>query len=191
MSERKADTPVVVADAAAIEESPTRAALQRQMDEAREDISETVAEIKEVVAHQYDGVRDGLNEVLDWREHFTENPVVWGAGAVSVGILIGIGLSHAFEDTTSAKRRRRRTEISSLGEHLIGEVSGLADAVLPALTGKVKEMFGVDLAAYLPGASDDKPARKHAATKRVAGKKKTAGKKSAAKKRAARKKSDE
>lgn len=171
------------------DENLTKAELQRRMEEAREDISETVAEIKGVVAYQYDGVKEGIEEVLDWREQFDKNPIVWGAGAVSVGILIGIGLSHAFEETRPARggRRRRSPEISSLGEHLIGEVSGLADAVLPTLTGKVKEMFGVDLSAYLPieGAKEEK--RPRAAAKRLAGKKGSAvSKKRAAKKRSAK-----
>ncbi|HEV3467896.1 MAG TPA: hypothetical protein VG148_01135 [Pyrinomonadaceae bacterium] len=136
-------------------ETPTKRELQRQMEETRDSISETVAEIKTVVAQQYEEVRErvetvreGVGEVLDWGEHFERNPVVWGAGAVSVGILIGIGLARAFDDAEPPARGRRRAEPNS-GQRLMGELTGLADAVLPTISGKIKEMFGLDLDAYL------------------------------------------
>ena len=68
-------------------ESESKAALRRQLEETRESISETVAEIKSVVTHQYEEVREtvesvkeGVGEVLDWRTEFERNPLVWGAG---------------------------------------------------------------------------------------------------------------
>jgi hypothetical protein len=74
--------------------------LRRRMEESRDAITETVGEIKAVVARQYEevrerveSVREAAGEVLDWREQFDRNPVVWGAGAVSIGILIGLGLA--------------------------------------------------------------------------------------------------
>ncbi len=89
----------------AAEGEPSKQELQQQMEATRESISETVAEIRDVVSQQYEevketyeSVKEGVDEALDWREKFSENPVVWGAGAVSVGILIGIGLAQAFED---------------------------------------------------------------------------------------------
>src|SRR5918998_2399435 len=137
------------------EETPSKRELQRQMEETRDSISETVAEIKTVVAQQYEEVRErvgtvreGVGEVLDWRQQFERNPVVWGAGAVSVGILIGIGLSRAFDEDEPARGRRKSKEPST-GQRLMGELTGLADAVLPTISGHIKEMFGLDLAAYL------------------------------------------
>lgn len=177
-------------------ESPSKRELQRQMDEARDSISETVAEIKTVVAQQYEDVRErvetvreGVGEVLDWGEHFERNPVVWGAGAVSVGILIGIGLAHAFDDDEPASGRRRAAEPGT-GQRLMGELTGLADAVLPTISGKIKEMFGLDLTAYLHETKrkrlPEKPPRARAAKKagaRKGGAKKTSAKKPGAAKR--------
>jgi hypothetical protein len=177
------------------EESPSKRELQRQMDEARDSITETVAEIKTVVAQQYEEVRErvetvreGVGEVLDWRDQFERNPVVWGAGAVSVGILIGIGLSRAFDDEDEPGRGRRAKEPGA-GQRLMGELTGLADAVLPTISGKIKEMFGLDLAAYLHEAKRKqlaaKPARPRAAKKGGAAKggaRKGAAKKGGAKK---------
>jgi hypothetical protein len=208
MSKKRAGGAAEAVDA----ENPTKAELQRRMEEARDSITETVSEIKTVVAHQYEEVRDtyetvkeGVGEVLDWREQFERNPIVWGAGAVSVGILVGVGLAHLFDDEEEARGRRKSKEPTT-GERLIGELTGLADAVLPTISGKIKEMFGLDLSDYMSAArarrveaSKKSAPRKLAAKKRPAGgaraAKKTALKKSAAKKsvagkRAAKKTSD-
>lgn len=186
-------------------ENPTKAELQRRMDEARDSITETVSEIKTVVAHQYEEVRDtyetvkeGVGEVLDWREQFERNPVVWGAGAVSVGILIGVGLAHLF-DEEDEKRGRGKSKEAGTGERLISELTGLADAVLPTISGKIKELFGLDLDDYMRRAREKRPAppppkrlaskgaaKKGAAKKRAAAKRPASAKKAAAKKGGAR-----
>src|SRR5438067_12804524 len=86
-------------------EAEDKCELQRQMEEARSRMSETVAEIKSVVAQQYDEVRgtvetvrEGFAEVLDWRAEFERNPLVWGAGAVPIGILMALGIARAFDE---------------------------------------------------------------------------------------------
>ena len=189
----------------AVEESPDKAELRRQMEEARESISDTVAEIKSVVAHQYEEVRDTVEtvraevgEVLDWRTEFERNPLVWGAGAVSIGILVGFGIARAFDDEDGGGRGSKKK--GSTGGHIVAELSGFADLVLPTISTKVKELFGLDLDAYLRAAHAERPAREPsakkltrkkegAAKKGAAGKgsvKKGAAKKSAAKKSAAK-----
>ena len=190
----------------AAEGEPSKQELQQQMEATRESISETVAEIRDVVSQQYEevketyeSVKEGVDEALDWREKFSENPVVWGAGAVSVGILIGIGLAQAFEDDDARGGGRRKSKAAGAAGYLVGELSGFADAVLPTISGKVKELFGLDLAAYLgeareraklKGATKKSGARKKRATKRSgkgATKKRAASKKGASKKGASRK----
>jgi hypothetical protein len=183
--------------------NPTKAELQRQMEEARDSITETVSEIKSVVSQQYEEVRDtyetvkeGVGEVLDWREQFERNPVVWGAGAVSVGILIGVGLSHVFDDEEEKGRGRRKSKEPGTGERLIGELTGLADAVLPTISGKIKELFGLDISEYLSAANARRATRERVPQKRTAkkrpsqvarGAKKSAAKRVSAKKPAAKK----
>jgi hypothetical protein len=199
MSRKRPAAPVaaepVAADAAA-EESPDRAELQKQMEAARESISDTVAEIKTVVAHQYEEVRETVEtvraevgEVLDWRTEFERNPLVWGAGAVSIGILVGFGIAHAFDDEDEGGRGKKKKDAGSTGGHIVAELSGFADLVLPTISAKVEELFGLDLDAYLRAAHANRPARasvakKGAGSKRVARKgtvKKVAAKKGAAK----------
>jgi hypothetical protein len=176
-------------EAAEPEEPESRAALRRQLEEARESISETVAEIKTVVTHQYEEVREtvesvkeGVGEVLDWRAEFERNPLVWGAGAVSIGILVGFGIARAFDEKEEPRPRSRRKTVTT-GEHVVAELSGFAEVVLPTISAKVKELFGLDLDAYLRAAHESKPGPKQVAAKRPS-KKGSAKKKAATKKRA-------
>jgi hypothetical protein len=143
--------------------------LQRRMEKARESISETVAEIKSVVTHEYDEVKgtvetakQSFGEMLDWRTEFERNPLVWGAGAVSIGILVGFGIAHAFDEEDKSGRRRKKSE--SKAGHIVAELSGFADVVLPTISSKVKELFGLDLDAYLRAAHEKK--KTHAPSKK-------------------------
>ena len=72
-------------------EDPSKEALQRRMEQARDSITNTVTEIKENVAQQYESVKDAL----DWREHFKRQPVAWTLGAAGVGFFVGYGIAAA------------------------------------------------------------------------------------------------
>jgi hypothetical protein len=72
-------------------EEPSKEALQRRMDEARDSITNTVTEIKENVTQQYENVKDAL----DWREHFKKQPLAWSLGAAGVGFFVGYGVAAA------------------------------------------------------------------------------------------------
>ena len=177
---------------ATTEDEPTKAELQRQMEETRESISETVDEIKETVAHQYETVKEtyetvkeSVGEVLDWREQFSKNPIVWGAGAVSLGILVGIGLAQILGDEQSS--RRRKSGQAALNERLLSNLSGLSETLLPTLTNKIKEMFGIDLSDYLRSSDETvrEPAGRSSAKRLTT--KKSAARKSSTKKRSTKK----
>lgn len=74
---------------------PTKAELQRRMDEARESITNTVHEIKESVTNQYQNVRESISQQLDWREQYRSRPVAFTVGAIGVGALVGYSLGGA------------------------------------------------------------------------------------------------
>src|SRR6266699_4112594 len=76
------------------DEGPSKEELQRRMEEARDSITNTVTEIKENVAQQYENVKDAL----DWREHFKRQPVAWTIGAAGVGFFVGYGIAAALSD---------------------------------------------------------------------------------------------
>src|SRR6185503_5140849 len=74
-----------------VDEEPSKAELQRRMEEARDSITNTVTEIKDNVAQQYENVKDAL----DWREHFKRQPLAWSLGAAGVGFFVGYGIAAA------------------------------------------------------------------------------------------------
>ena len=76
------------------DEDPSKAALQRRMEEARDSISNTVTEIRDSVTEKYENVKDAL----DWREHFKRQPVAWTLGAAGVGFFVGYGIAAALTD---------------------------------------------------------------------------------------------
>jgi hypothetical protein len=82
------------------DDDPSKEALQRRMEEARDSISNTVTEIKENVAQQVENVKDAL----DWREHFKKRPVAWTLGAAGVGFFVGYGIAAAISDDDEPDR---------------------------------------------------------------------------------------
>ena len=78
-------------------EDLSKAELQRRMEEARESISQTVAEIKDTVVNQYQSVRDTVTETLDWREQYRKRPVAWSLGAMGAGLIVGYSLAGVFK----------------------------------------------------------------------------------------------
>jgi ElaB/YqjD/DUF883 family membrane-anchored ribosome-binding protein len=80
------------------DEEPSKAQLQRRMEQARDSITNTVSEIKENVAQQVETVKDAL----DWREHFKKRPVAWTLGAAGVGFFVGYGIAAALSDDESS-----------------------------------------------------------------------------------------
>lgn len=75
------------------DEEPSKEALQRRMEEARDSITNTVTEIKDNVTQQYENVKDAL----DWREHFKRQPLGWTLGAAGVGFFVGYGIAAAIK----------------------------------------------------------------------------------------------
>ena len=82
-------------------EEPSKEALQRRMEQARDSITNTVTEIKENVAQQYESVK----EALDWREHFKRQPLAWSLGAAGVGLFVGYGLAAAIKGDSDDDRQ--------------------------------------------------------------------------------------
>jgi hypothetical protein len=95
-------------------EDLSKAELQRRMEEARESISQTVAEIKDTVVNQYQSVKDTVTETLDWREQYRKRPLAWSLGAMGAGLIVGYSLAGVFkgdgydddEDTLSPEDSR-------------------------------------------------------------------------------------
>ena len=72
-----------------VSHEPTKAELQDQMERTRESLAETVAEIKDTVEHEVRAVKKSVSGVLDYREEFQKEPLVWSLGALSAGFALG------------------------------------------------------------------------------------------------------
>ncbi|HEV7859038.1 MAG TPA: hypothetical protein VGO91_10520 [Pyrinomonadaceae bacterium] len=174
------------------EENLTKAQLQRRMEETRESISQTVEEIKETVTEQYETVKETVSGVLDYREQFQKDPLVWSVGALSAGFALGYTLGYAHKNAHAAGHKH--TQLASFADSLVDELSTVGQSlIMPTLNLKIKELFGFDFSELLgemahirqSGETETKPVRssKAATQKRV---KTSAGKsasKSAAQKR--------
>jgi hypothetical protein len=157
--------------------------LQRQMDEARKSISHTVEEIKDTVESQYESVKKTVSGVLDMREQFHKDPIVWSVGALSAGFALGYTLGYAHKNLETSGRKR--SEVAAFADSLVDELSTLGNSlVMPTLNVKIRELFGFDFADLLQEIGETRktvPAKK-AAAKRAPAKSST-GKRTPAKRR--------
>ncbi|HKS30339.1 MAG TPA: hypothetical protein VJS44_21115 [Pyrinomonadaceae bacterium] len=184
MAERRSRTAAAASDA----EEPSKAQLQRRIEETRESISQTVEEIKETVTDQYEAVKETVSDVIGWNEEFSKNPVVWGLGAMSVGLIIGYSIAVVRNDDGKPSSRRRSRSASPADNFFDGLSRVGMTFVLPAVANKIRDVFGVDLSQQLlgltSGATEKRETRRR--PRKTGAKKKTAGKKRATKKRAAK-----
>lgn len=152
----------------------TKEELQRRMEEARESISQTVGDIRDTVEDQYASVKATVTGVLDWREGFQRDPIVWSVGALAAGFAFGYTFGVAEKGRT--RPGNKASALSMFAENLIGEL-GKAGSQLPllSLAPQVKALFGVDLPHLLAeiGGTSKRPRRtapakkKHLARRRV------------------------
>ncbi|HYO91711.1 MAG TPA: DUF3618 domain-containing protein [Pyrinomonadaceae bacterium] len=165
---------------------PSKAQLQRRIEETRDSISQTVEEIKETVSDQYESVKETVADVIGWNEEFSKNPVVWGLGAMSVGLIIGYSIAVVRNDDGKPSSRKRSRSDSSADSFFDGLSRVGMTFVLPAVTNKIKDVFGVDLSQQLLGLTSGEPERRQTRTRRKTGAKRGA-KKGASKKRTTKK----
>jgi ElaB/YqjD/DUF883 family membrane-anchored ribosome-binding protein len=165
----------------AVNAEPSKAQLQRQMEEARETIAQTVEEIKDTVTDSVESVKETVSDVLDWNEHFTKNPLLWGAAAVGAGLVIGYSIAAMREGERHPRRNRRPQD--SVADSLLAELATVGENILlPAVNERVKSLFGIDLSKHL---LDHGESRARSSSSRKSSKKSSA-KKGTTKKAAAR-----
>lgn len=125
---------------------PTKQELERQMQRARDSLTETVGEIKETVEQEYQSVRKTVSGVLDYREEFKNEPLVWSLGALSAGFALGYTVGYAHKNTKGGKQSQLAAFAGSMADELSSMGHGL---VIPALSGKIRELFGFDFSGLL------------------------------------------
>jgi len=113
-----------------IDEQPSKEELQRRMEEARDSITNTVTEIKDNVAQQYESVKDAL----DWREHFKRQPVAWSLGAAGVGFFVGYGIAAAIRGEDEEEIHYGSSRAYSLSAPSLSAPQQIGDKLGNALT---------------------------------------------------------
>lgn len=129
-------------------EHMTKAQLQRRMEETRESISQTVEEIKETVTEQYETVKETVGGVLDYREQFQKEPLVWSVGALSAGFALGYTLGYAHKNAHGA--HGKNSALAAFADNLVDELEAVGESlIMPALNSKIRELFGFDFSEML------------------------------------------
>lgn len=178
----------------ASDQEVSKAELQQRIEETRESISQTVDEIKETVTDKYEAVKETVADVIGWNEEFSKNPVVWGLGAMSVGLILGYSIAVVRQDDGRPATRRRSRDSSPADGFFDGLSRVGMTFVLPAVTNKIREVFGVDLSQQLLSLASNEPERRETRPRKRSsskpgakkGAKKGAHKRKAAKKRGAK-----
>ncbi|MEO8433408.1 MAG: DUF3618 domain-containing protein [Pyrinomonadaceae bacterium] len=126
---------------------PTKQELQRHMEETRESLAHTVEQLKDTVTTQVETVKESVSGVLDFRQQFQNEPLVWSLGALSAGFALGYTLGFAHQTTHGSKSR---SKVAAFADGIVDELSTVGQSFLmPALTTKIKELFGFDFSELL------------------------------------------
>jgi hypothetical protein len=121
---------------------PSKQQLQKQMEKTRQSVSETVGEIKDTVNEQIAVAKQTVTGVLNYREEFQKEPLVWSLGALSAGFALGYTMGYAHRETKGA---RKKSEVAAFANSMVEELSAVGNSlVMPALNARIKELFGFD-----------------------------------------------
>lgn len=130
----------------ATDREPTKRELERQMELTRESLAETIGEIKETVEQEFASAKQTVSGVLDYREQFKNEPLVWSLGALSAGFALGYTLGYAHKHT----KRGKQSQLVAFADSMVDELSTMGQGfVMPALNLKIKELFGFDFSELL------------------------------------------
>jgi hypothetical protein len=128
------------------EREPTKRELQRQMQRTRESLAETIGDIKETVEQEYASAKQTVSGVLNYREQFKEEPLVWSLGALSAGFALGYTVGYAHKNTRGSKQ----SPLMAFADSMVEELSTVGQGfVMPALNVKIRELFGFDFSEVL------------------------------------------
>jgi hypothetical protein len=129
------------------QEGPSKRELQKQIDRTRESLSETVEEIKETAEQGYASVKETVSGVLDYRDEFQKEPLVWSLGALSAGFGLGYAVGYAHKFST---KKGGNSQVAQFTGRMVDELSKIGQSlVVPALGTKISEFFGLDFGQLL------------------------------------------
>ena len=134
------------AEAAGSNHELNKSELQRQMELTRQSLAETVGEIKQTVDQEVRAVKKSVSGVLDYRDEFQKEPLVWSLGALSAGFALGYTVGYAHKNT----KRGKQTPVIAFADSMVADLSTVGEGlVLPALNAKIKELFGFEFSELM------------------------------------------
>lgn len=139
--------------------------LQQQMEKNRLAVTETVEEIKESINQQVKVAKATVAGVLDYRQQFQNEPLVWSLGALSAGFALGYTMGYAHKET---KGSRNKSQVAAFTNDLVNELSLVGNSVvMPTLNARIRELFGFDFSEVLDsiGRAHKKPSKRKPAGK--------------------------
>src|SRR5437868_14647030 len=120
------------------DQAPSKRDLQRQIGRTRESLSETVEEIKDTAEQGYASVKETVSGVLDYRDEFQKDPLVWSLGALSAGFALGYAVGYGHKNA----KRGKHSQATQFADRMVDELSNVGQSLLmPALSGKIKDFF--------------------------------------------------
>jgi hypothetical protein len=135
--------------------------LQRQIRRTRDSLRDTVEEIQDTAEQKYQAVKKTVSDVLDYREEFQKEPVVWTLGALSAGFAAGYTVGYAHKLANSKKG----SQFANFADTVVNDISQLGQRlVLPDLNAKITEIFGFNFGGFLRQLGSN---GKHTRTKRL------------------------
>jgi hypothetical protein len=135
--------------------------LQRQIKQTRDSLRDTVEEIQDAAEQKYQIAKKTVSNVLDYREEFQKEPVVWTLGALCAGFAAGytVGYSHKLA------KNKRGSQFANFADTVVNDLSDLGQRlVLPELNAKITELFGFNFGGLLKQIGGN---GKHTRTKRL------------------------
>jgi hypothetical protein len=136
---------------------PNKQELERQMQRNRESLAETIGEIKETVEQEYTAAKQTVSGVLDFREQFKDEPLVWSLGALSAGFAFGYTVGYAQKHAHRGKGGKH-SQLFALADSMVDELSSLGQGlVMPVINLKIKELFGFDFSELLKEMGQEPP----------------------------------
>jgi hypothetical protein len=120
--------------------------LQRQIVRTRDSLRDTVAQIQDKAEQKYEAVKETVSDVLDYRDEFQKEPVIWSLGALSAGFALGytVGYSHKVSKT------KKGSQVAGFANSVVDELSHVGQRlILPELNAKITELFGFDFTGLL------------------------------------------
>jgi hypothetical protein len=135
--------------------------LQRQIRRTSDSLRDTVEQIQDTAEQKYQAVKKTVSDVLDYREEFQKEPVVWTVGALSAGFAAGytVGYSHKLA------KNKKGSQFANFADTVVNDLSHLGQRlVLPELNAKITELFGFNFGGFLQQIGGD---GKHTRTRRL------------------------